>query len=249
MPAKTNHPVFVQPENLNCRVWRYVDFTKFVALLNSESLFFCRADLFKDPYEGCYTELNNEIKHLFLKNIDILNHERIKEVTLKLSKWIRQWTYINCWHANEYESAAMWGLYSNSKESIAIETSYEKLKNVLPERTFLGLVNYIDYKNDYIPEGNTFNPFVHKRQSFMHENEVRAIIQELPPKGEEKEVFEINNELNGISIKIDLNELIEVIHISPVAENWFEELVVDISQKHGLNSKIIKSDLYNDPIH
>jgi predicted ATPase len=142
----------------------------------------------------------------------------------------------------------MWDLYSNSKESIAIETSYEKLKNVLPERTFLGLVKYIDYKNDYIPDGNTYYPFVHKRKSFTHENEVRAIIQELPKKEGEKEIFDIKNELNGISIKIDLNELIEVIHISPVAESWFEELVVDISRKHGLNAKIRKSDLYNDPV-
>jgi len=30
------------------KIWRYMDFTKFVNLLDTESLFFCRADSFED---------------------------------------------------------------------------------------------------------------------------------------------------------------------------------------------------------
>ena len=33
-------------------LWRYLDFTKFAALLNSKALYFCRLDCLGDPFEG-----------------------------------------------------------------------------------------------------------------------------------------------------------------------------------------------------
>ena len=36
------------------KIWRYMDFTKFVNLLDTESLFFCRADRFYDKWEGIF---------------------------------------------------------------------------------------------------------------------------------------------------------------------------------------------------
>ena len=33
------------------------------------------------------------------------------------------------------------------------------------------------------PEGNTFYPYLHKRKGFEHEKEIRAIVQEIPPRG------------------------------------------------------------------
>ena len=33
-------------------LWRYMDFTKFVSLLEKSSLFFARADKLEDPFEG-----------------------------------------------------------------------------------------------------------------------------------------------------------------------------------------------------
>lgn len=76
---------------------------------------------------------------------------------------------------NEYESAAMWKLYSKTNESIAIETTYCKLKNVLPNDIMIGKVRYIDFEKDTINPTNVFNSFLHKRKSFEHENEVRII--------------------------------------------------------------------------
>ncbi len=37
-------------------IWRYMDFTKFVSLLDRASLFLCRADRLEDPFEGSSTE-------------------------------------------------------------------------------------------------------------------------------------------------------------------------------------------------
>ncbi len=46
------HVLFRAPANESERIWRYMDFTKFVSMLHSESLFFCRADKLSDPFEG-----------------------------------------------------------------------------------------------------------------------------------------------------------------------------------------------------
>ena len=42
------------PEDLDTKIWRYMDFTKFVSLLETRSLFFVRADSFTDPFEGTW---------------------------------------------------------------------------------------------------------------------------------------------------------------------------------------------------
>ena len=58
MPASIEHPCFIQPKNENIKIWRYMDFTKFVSLISSKSVFFCRSDLFEDPFEGSYSKAN-----------------------------------------------------------------------------------------------------------------------------------------------------------------------------------------------
>jgi|WetSurMetagenome_2_1015567.scaffolds.fasta_scaffold19382_2 hypothetical protein len=38
-------------------------------------------------------------------------------------------SYISCWHFNNSESSAMWGLYIKGKEGIAISTDAKSFKN------------------------------------------------------------------------------------------------------------------------
>lgn len=145
MTATTEHSCFIQPQNSDSRLWRYMDFTKFVSLISSGSLFFCRADLFKDPFEGSYSKANVALRPQVYKGMPEEQLGKMMAQMARFAKWVREWTYINCWHTNEYESAAMWDLYAKTNEAVAIETSYGKLKNVLPENVFLGCVKYIDY--------------------------------------------------------------------------------------------------------
>ncbi len=60
MPATTDHPVFVQPENSNMKIWRYVDFAKYVAMLQQKAIYFTRLDQFADPYEGSLSKAEYE---------------------------------------------------------------------------------------------------------------------------------------------------------------------------------------------
>ena len=58
------HPAFVDPENNNLKLWRYIERDKLIKLLESECLYFCRADYFQneDPFEGSFPRL--EYEHL-----------------------------------------------------------------------------------------------------------------------------------------------------------------------------------------
>lgn len=39
--------------------------------------------------------------------------------------------FVNCWHLNEYESAAMWDLYLKNEEGVAIQTTFNRIKKSL----------------------------------------------------------------------------------------------------------------------
>ncbi len=225
-----------------------MDFTQFVSLASSRSLFFCRADLFKDPFEGSYAKANVALRPQVYKEMSIEALGKMFEEIAWFSKRIREWTYINCWHASEYESAAMWDLYAKTSEAVAIETTYQRLIKVLPKNALLGLVKYIDYESEWLPEGNTFYPFTHKRKSFEHEKEVRAVIQELP-RNENGIEIDKGNSLSGIIVPIALNDLITSIHVAPTAPTWIVELVAEVSIKYELSAVVKKSDLYSEPVY
>jgi hypothetical protein len=163
MPANTDHPVFQQPSNPSIKVWRYMDFTKYVSLLDARSLYFPRSDLLGDPFEGSTSRLNLALRPNVYKD---LTPEQVENMTDQLSKHLqlsRQWTFINSWHMNEVESAAMWSIYARSNEAISIQSTYVRLCNCLPPEVYVGEVQYIDYDTEWMPEDNFFWPFVHKR--------------------------------------------------------------------------------------
>lgn len=224
-----------------------MDFTKYVSLIAYSSLFFCRSDLFKDPFEGSYSKANLALRPHVYKDVPSEQLKKMTEQISGFSKWVREWTYINCWHANDFESAAMWDLYTKTDDAVAVETTYQRLKNALPDNSFLGLVNYIDYDSEWLPEGNSFYPFMHKRKSFEHEKEVRAVIQELPITDKGIEVGKPNNQ-PGIKIPVLLNNLIVGIHVAPTAPTWLADIVAEVSAKYNVSASVKQSNLYSEPV-
>ena len=47
-----DHPFYKVPSDPSATVWRYMDFAKFVSLLDSQALYFARASLLEDKFEG-----------------------------------------------------------------------------------------------------------------------------------------------------------------------------------------------------
>ena len=48
------HESFPAPLDQTVSLWRYMNLSKFVWMLQKKALYFCRCDLLGDPYEGYY---------------------------------------------------------------------------------------------------------------------------------------------------------------------------------------------------
>jgi len=243
------HPIFEKPENGNAKIWRYIDFTKFVSLLDKSALFFTRADRLGDPFEGSYSRANIKLRPEVYK--EEIPADALENLS-RLSKMLVKYTAINCWHLSEYESAAMWNLYLKSNEGIAIQSTFDLLKTSLKDEihtVYIGKVKYIDFEKDWMPEGNAMYPFIHKRKSFEHEKELRAIIQELYYKknGESKWSKPLFDD--GIYIQVDLGVLVDKIYLAPTSPKWLFELVKSIIKKYKLDKDVCQSSLDDAPVY
>ena len=69
----------------------------------------------------------------------------------------------------------MWKCYTNSKEAVAIKTTYKQLVDILPDYTYTGIVRYIDYSTEKLPFGNLFEYIMHKDRYYSYEQEVRGV--------------------------------------------------------------------------
>ena len=213
-------------------LWKYLDLSKFVDLLLYQRLFMSRADKFEDQYEGTFSEPTfEEIRKLSQDNPEFLNQYKIH----------RQKVVISSWHTNEYESFAMWQIFTQNNEGLAIQSTLGQIKRALKAETnhkqYIGEVNYIDYKKELIPFNDDFFPFLFKRKSFQYEREVR-ILSDL------RDTDLVID--NGLKVAVDINELIEKIYIHPKSEKWYKNLVIDLVHRLGFNFTIEKSDLESD---
>jgi hypothetical protein len=227
-----NNPNIKLPENPDTIVWKYLDLSKFLDLLLSQKLFMSRSDKFEDQYEGTFSEPTfEEIKRLSENNPEFLD----------FYKSHREKVVISSWHINEYESFAMWQIFTQNSEGLAIQSTIGRLQKALElakdSKQYIGEVNYIDYKKEYIPFDDMFFPFLFKRKSFQYEREVR-IIADLSD-----QEIKIND---GLKIDVDISQLIERIYIHPKSENWYKKLVIELVSKLDFDIKIEKSDLESD---
>ena len=253
-----NHPVFEPPADRDARLWRYMDFSKFVSLLHHRALYCARADLLGDPFEGSVSKETIRQRLVRFEDIRAAAKRGGKpDAVLKISgilSDVRRWTYVSCWHLNMVESAAMWKLHSYSSEAIAVQSTFQRLFDALPSKHYLGMVKYIDYETEWMPDGNIMYPIMHKRRSFAHEQEARAVYLELPAaapgKGGELEVnVHQQNSREGIMVPIPLDAVIETIYIAPAAPKWFAELVQGVKDKYGFRFPVKQSALDSSPVY
>jgi hypothetical protein len=243
------HKFVTPPDDDEAKIWRYMDFTKFVSLLDTNALFFCRADHFADAWEGAHTVENVKFRPRIWG--PEASAQMMKDVT-EIYRSVRMHTFMNCWHLNEGESAAMWKLYVSHNEGIAIQSTYERLTTSFEGdeseifRVSVGTVKYLDYEHEMFPDGNTLLPFFHKRLSFEHERELRAIVQ--PISAGTGPLSNIEPIADGLLLNINVQTLIENIYVAPTCESWFAELVKSVAKKYGFQVGIRHSDLSRDPV-
>jgi hypothetical protein len=221
-----------------------MDFTQFVSMLEEKGLLFMRTDLFVDKFEGTMS------KPLY----DFLERHSDPQQHADLLRLTKGWSFVNCWHMNECESAAMWTLYSTAKESVCLQTTYARLRDALEGDVHIGKVNYISYERDKIPPGNAFWPLMHKRKSFEHERELRAVWSALHKVADTGPAVASGLEYQpapqtSVWKPIDLAALAENIFVSPTAQAWFLELVKSVLRSYRLEVPVRQSDLAAEPLY
>ncbi len=103
-----NHHNISLPENPDTIVWKYLDLSKFLDLLLSQKMFMSRSDKFEDQYEGTFSEPTfEEIKKIAANNPEFLYYYKSH----------REKVAISSWHTNEYESFAMWQIFTKNQEA------------------------------------------------------------------------------------------------------------------------------------
>lgn len=265
MPFK-EHPAFKQPDNSDLPIWRFVDHSKFIWILQESALYFAQTDKLSDPYEGLppvdfLREHLEQLKEMRDNLNEQLSSEKLPPVThdrvLAPYEHFRKSFYVNCGHESEYESVAMWKLYLSSGDGVAIKTTYEDLVESLDphdEYDFhAGIVEYVDYDSSESID-NLIRAHMMKQQEYDFEKEVRVAVHNPPPpkKGElepgDLVEFQYNRQSPGFPIEVDLDSLIEEVRISPYSPPWVtQDYWEDIIGKYEYDIEVTVSDVTTPP--
>jgi hypothetical protein len=221
-----NDAMVEYPDTERNLVWRYMDLPKFLDLIQTSELHFTRLDQLEDPYEHA-----------------------IQTAACRRKPLDGETMYVNCWILSEYESAAMWTIYGGNS-GVAVQSSRWRIGSVLEppwklegikgwRSTGSGRVQYLDNKRFAELLTTTGEPLTNvvpvfnKRMSFSHEQEFRLAIGR---KGE-------HQESSHVRLRVDLNDLIERIYVSPTAPAWIFNVAKRAAEKYGIEQKVTHSEL------
>ena len=254
-------------------LWRYLDFARFMALLESASLWFARADTFSDQYELAVPAADMPAARSGAAAIlaDSRTRDGIvrylaattgrprtelaglpdSEVAGLLLRFASQALYVSCWQEDEDESAGMWESFVQGNNGVAVRTTLGALRGVLDAGSadrdvFLGRVEYLDYRAGSWGDFHWFAPAFHKRRIFRQEQEIRAVIV-WPSYRDLADGAADFPAAAGITVPVDLNLLIRGIVIAPKASPWLAGLVTSVLHRYGLSTVPVSSELARKP--
>jgi hypothetical protein len=252
---------------------RYMSFAKFVAMLSSHTLHLCRLDKLgdKDRFEGSLPRGARD--RLVQELIAQLERDPPAELIEARKRWssagrtaewqaeaqvraytlaLRGSTYVSCWSQGP-ESEAMWRLYCEGHEGVAMLTTLQKLRTSLARADVLiEPVRYIDYQRESLPGRDYIQQLVHKRIAFVHEREVRVLHrpggklhiplpgEEPPPPGD-----------SDVHLAWDPERALSGVVVSPFAPEWYPAAVRAVVEAFApkLADRLALSELRADPVY
>lgn len=236
------------------KVWRYLSFTKFVSLIDSNRIHFARADSFADPFEGSLPVKFAEKRRENFSKMNI--HD---DTFSEMGKKEREYAEISCWHESNFESDAMWKLYGSDENALAVVSTVSQLKSSLEPfyregspmampGPVTGRVQYLDLLSEESGEHlkNPLGRFFTKDKSFEHEKEIRIVRFFYPPHYSGYK-DSLPRPEGGSQIECNINTLIERIVVSPRAQQWFYQLVESVVKQYSLDFDVEYSTLRRDP--
>lgn len=206
-------------------IWKYYSLEHFLWLIHNKALYFGRADEYEDKREILASELHAK---LFYNN----NFEGLKRHVEQNKPHI----FLNCWTMSKHESILMWRAYSNVYDGIVIKTSIGRLMD-----SYSGDVDITIGKVDYIDENTqSAQPYGQKL------NWLYLVFSKLWFYSDEKEMRLYFSDIAKSTpriIPVDINVLIEEIHIAPKAKNSLFDTIRNILKLEQLDIYVCKSEI------
>lgn len=215
----------------NSTVWRYMNTWKFQKFIENSTLFFPNANKLTDQYEVSLPDSVEQSKRAELKKQGFQGRDLEEEMAS--FNWstnpMKDLVLINCWSTSPHESYALWKIYlGGEKNGIVIRSTVSKLrrsiekgKDEYPEEFFIGKVKYKKHLNN--DELSRLSVVTTKKPFYDFEKELRLFVLNYPlSEGGTAPPYNIHF---GRSVKVDINELIHEVYISPFAtEEYYHEI-------------------------
>jgi hypothetical protein len=108
-------------------LWRYMEVLKLADLLISKSLYLPTMAQLGDPWEGTLPDIDAaEFDSLRAEHVADFSASPEGQSMLQLPSRQRGRAHVSCWHGNDVESHAMWGVYAKG-QSVAVRTTVGRL--------------------------------------------------------------------------------------------------------------------------
>jgi hypothetical protein len=80
-------------KTVSAKIWRYLSWEKYQWLLTERRLYFPKADLFEDLFEGAATEGDRALQQAFFEEYDITEKERAR--VRNVYSWNKRFTFVS----------------------------------------------------------------------------------------------------------------------------------------------------------
>lgn len=111
------------------KLWRYMDLSKFISLIEKKAIWLARADTFRDKHEGRFPDemKSTTEKEKAYQSFEVDARSLVKDADDFLD-YLQKNTFVSCWHKNFDENMVMWEIYGRDTNAVAIQTTVERLK-------------------------------------------------------------------------------------------------------------------------
>lgn len=258
----------LKEKDMDLKVWRYMPFSKFISMLTFQAIWFPKLNILQDQFEGTMPAVTKEMMETeyqaMKKNFPPEAHWQFDQMASKNEDDSRELLIVSCWFVDDIESERMWQEYGKDNEAVAIQSTVRQLfQNIgVPHdkhATHMGRVKYVNHveymMSKYEASQGHERAFVKDVSKFSHEQELRIITLNtktpycVKATGEPYTAFEVqgknmnNFDQPGLYTRIQFNQLVSKIVVSPKADEWFFLLIKRIIDLNKFNIIVEKSAL------
>jgi hypothetical protein len=205
-----------------------MSFSRFMWLLQKQSLWLSRVDMLDDEWEMALAgaQLDHALsRHPITPSVNVDQPESAIERARRITSLWRKTTFVNCWSGLGPESHALWRIFCGSSEGVAIRTTLLALKQGVPRLSVVrvqyrepGALRVTPTRDDLVSI---------KRKSFEYETEIRLVATD-----ETSDPAMIQWE-TGLQVPFDFEKTIHGIVVHPAADQSFFDTVADAVDHYG----------------